>query len=701
MSVEELVIRVDPVYTPYSKPERLLGSYKLTEFQVEVSRELGKRSDVLLVAPTGSGKTLTLLLSPGLDGEDFPGFVALYPNNVLLQNQMETVASALSEALGARPLEGFGGDSSLLVYEVPAEVGCDLDAAVCGSRYVALQALSGRFIVGDPTKRDFVYKQAEMLYKLSRKGGLYHVVFATPDTYLLIYTGAYRDFEDVGKTVHNLLVSLAAGKDERALEDALRSTKTATRFELSKIQGVKERVLVHPVFVDEFHLYGPYEVDALHAVISMFKSDTNLPVVFSSATPADDILEELQDAGVRPSRVEARVSKGEGFGVKGPMELVLHPVETEKKGIGAYYEASEAVQEIVLENLRRDLEGFGGGKALVILERLYAVAELAVRLKGEGIPCRCIASDIVTRNLVGACVEEAQVIVGSEATSQGVNLGPVKLGYMGGVAAEDVVQRLGRVGRRGVPSRVRLAVPAKVLEKHSPPDSTDYAGLVKWVGEAFTNYARRKRDVVHFLSEKIRRFRRNIIRAVGAVSLARVSGNTSALRNLGISGSEAAEMLETFVGPPEQLSRLVMFRKSGFSVRYTVEGGSGEGEDSIGLITRNFEIVGSERGVLKIRLKRARGSLVIESSGNLRGLSQKIVDLADFLRLTRGRLIVEMGDGEVELARWKEGGVLRRGDAMVYVLEQGPEISEYIAYTGEGASVRNPQTGRSYAVIFI
>lgn len=708
---DAITFRVPSFSIPYSG-KWLTDTLRLNQFQAALHALLGHGRDALVTAPTGGGKTLTLLLNSDPRNGN-PGFVAVYPNNTLLLNQLCTVEDIIVEHFGATLAETLhlceGAQCRDPVHDVVRRCECVEKGGVrdcieplsiyaldeqrlkgewVGARYIALLTLSGRYLVSEEgvPKREALYRIAQKILSYRKKGGVYTIVFATPDTYLLVLTGAYRDFEGVGKTLHNMLLALAEGRD---LETVLRRTGVLARGLVDETVSVVQRLLNQPLFIDEFHLYGPYEVDALHAVLTLYKELIGEPVVFSSATPAEDILGELADTGVRPEHVRAETVSGtEGFVVRGDTEFTLIPVQVKGRGITAFFRAGEEVPDIVRDTLIDELRGLQDGRALIILERLWMVSGLARGLASEGLDVECIAS-IIPRDV---CRPGSKVIVGSEATTQGVNLGKIVLGVTAGTSSEDVIQRIGRVGRRGVDSRVYLILPEKALGQSSLRDEMDYWSLVEAVKTLYPDYPKRKKDVSRLIPGDYHGMRRKLIRALGIASVARVSGMKSLYDRLDVARDDARKLLESVVGPPTTLVKLLLFRRTGFSVKYLVDDTGERGETSIGLITRNFYIRGvTKDGRLIISLRKARASLRVEALGDPSPYAGKFVSLRNFLKLV---------DGSIKIGEGLELGPGAAGDTLVYIADAGKELSEYLSYTGEGAGVKTAY-GIRYAVVFV
>lgn len=695
------VIYVKPLYIPWSNLK--LGKYTLNTFQENIYKNLNSGHDIIAYAPTGGGKTFSLLLSQGVNGEDMPGFVSLYPNNTLLRNQIETVKEIIHDALEGSIAEVYPEDYAnneneipfLTIFKIPEKQGSE--NIFPQVKYIALIALSGKYLInenGEP-KRDVLYKLTEKIYDYNRRGNnkynIYVIVFSTPDTFLLLYTGAYMNFQLVGKALHNIIISIASGQKLENLENILRKTKVLTRSVESTIVSETERLLSHPLFVDEFHLYGPYEVDALYAIFKLFKERTNLPIVLSSATPAEDIIKELSDSGIKIENNEIKAETSDsGFPVKGSMEIHLLPINTKRKGITAYFEADEGLISFIDKILVNKLKCLSKDKrALIILDKLWMVTEVAKILYENGIIPHCIAS--IYDNTY--CNADSNVILGSEATTQGVNLGNVSIGALGGVSAEDVIQRLGRIGRKGVNSTVYLAIPSYALDENHPPDnSIDYNKLVEWVLNAYPNYSKRKRDISNLLPDQFHDIRRKLIYSLGIASIGRVSGSQKEFNKINLTRNESIEILDYVIGPPEMLTKFIIFRRTGFDIDYIDPNGK-KGKATIGLITRNFAITDINKDLIKIDYKRSRNTIAIRVEENPGVLKGKFMQLNELIKLLKGEIIIENDQNIYKI----ENSSM---NTLVYVGSLGRDLSDYLSYTGEGAVIHFGTQG-DYGIIFV
>ena len=691
-------IYIDSLYIPYSYEN--ICSMRLTEVQKKVHDLLEEEKDILLHAPTGSGKTVSLLLSPFVSRYEIGGMIGLYPNNELLKNQMETVSEVVERFMNGVEESVKIRDLELKVYRIE----CRERGLFPDVERVVLLPLSSRYIVsgtGEP-KSEIIYDIGATLGRLHSRGKTYVIVFTTPDTFLLIYTGSYMNFEYVGKALYNVLEAIS--NDDFDKIDYLVKRSLPRRLTANDV-GFSERILDNPLFIDEFHLYGPYELPVLDALLRLFKEYSGKPVIFSSATPSRELIDELEWFD-KSNLVEVRSrtsTRGDGFLVRGEVEVVPEPVETDRRGIIGFYKSLGHVVDIATDHeIVKELKGLSGrDTGLIIVDRLWMVNEVARRLNMNGIVPRCIAS-IYDETL---CTDESNIIVGSESTTQGVNLGRVTLSVMGGVSAEDVIQRWGRVGRRvsDETSIVHLVLPEYALDENPPPKRTDYWGFTEWIEKVFPDYPKRKRDYINLLSEKtvsqLTTTRKKLVYLLGKISRHRVSGARIQIESIPISNHEASQILKRIMGPPETLARIIMFRRTGFTVKIRTPNNIIK-ETTIGIITRNFRPEGTipNKGIIKISFEPARSRLSIVPRNldirELFSLSGKIMTIKTLLETLRGYIKITINGTSIRLAKNEISD-----DTLVYIVRSTKEITELLSYTGEGAKIE--ALGETLSAIFI
>jgi len=621
MDMEKVTVEVEPLHIPFSN--RVIGDLRLHILQSKLYDSLNKGRNILLNAPTGSGKTLTLLLA-GVYG----GAVGLYPNNTLLVNQRDSLLKIIVEKarvvrkawickydldtngyisidVDQSKLDGIlnfiKGEKRIPLIMLEIERGSDLFS---GYTHIALLTVSGATVESEEgvPKREALYRLVEKAYSF---GNPYITALMTPDTFLLIYSGMYRDFEVVGKMVHSTLGLLSEGASSKRMEDLLRETGTASRASLGPIIGIRARLLEFPLFIDEFHLYGDYEKDALYTILKLNREigGEEYPVVFSSATPAEDTMNELtKDLGIDYTEISYENTNGDGFRVSGRTVVDVIPVDVHGVRINAYYEVGDHVPRILIENYLDEIKEIlkKGGRILVILDKICQVFKTAEEFLDIGIQPTCYS----TIKHPG-CVEDSNLIIGSNSVTQGVNISNIKLLALTGIGWEDAVQRFGRRGRDGEDSHVILFAPRGRIEEIADFNGkklsyTSFRDEI--IKKIYTDVTARSRDITKYYSD-LHWNRRKLLYLASLASLTRVIGQHRMFLKLQqeIDRSYAKYLLKGFIfGEPDVYAYVMMFRRAGFNVRYRIEGHDDIQEADIGTLIRNVKIMGSDGDVLLV-----------------------------------------------------------------------------------------------------
>ena len=694
---EAVTVDLDPVYVV--EGSEWLGRWRLRRFQEEVADRLSRGKDTLLVAPTGAGKTLTLLLAE-------EGSVGLYPNNVLLLDQQRSVDRILREALGARlaaaPYQAEV-DSRLVdvvrVYEVPEDACRRGGPGVCGHRRVALVLFSGRYIVA-PQGPGGEPKRLVLREEVARRvcgPDTYTVVLATPDAVLLLMTGLYRDFERAGKALHNLLLASLEGLD---LHRALSRTQVGTVGEYVVMAESRTCLLEKPWFIDEYHLYGIYEASILLPALHAYRdySGWEEPLVFSSATPTGRLHERVTSE-YKPGVVEAAVSTRSGALVRGRTRVEFVPVETRGRGLPAWIRVGDRVPGLVEERIGEVKETVGRGlSAFIIVDKVNQIPPIVDVLQAHGIEPECSAT--VTPP---GCVGEGRVVVGSESLSQGIDRRDVAYGIVAAYHWASFIQRLGRIGR-GIDSTVVAPVPPTPLAERGP--SKERMELGEFVEAVQSLYPSPDLDP-HRWVEEIVWERSRLSEAAAAAAITRPAGVDTSPGDY-VAPGEAARILDLVMGPPEVLAHSIKYRSVAFTVMVSVEGAPPR-EADIGVVLRNFRVTGVEeyqgpegrRPLLRVSLEPGRAVLVLYRDPAASGV-RAVERLLESLYVARGRrpLLTTLGylarlGYRLRVRSEQEEGTVDYelpivGEArnqLVAVASVSDELAWYLAYTVNAALV--------------
>ena len=580
--INNVHFQVMPLYAVTTN--EYLGSWVLRDFQKSVMDKLSSKKDVLLVAPTGSGKTLTLLLAE-------EGAVGVYPNNELLLDQQRSIDKILRRALKGRLINTvqYSGVDVLRVYEINPDT---RDGPPVASRkQVAIVLLSGRYIgyVYDEKGR-LVPKHERILTDITSKicesigVDTYLVTLATPDTAQLIMAGAYRDFELVGYTVHNALLSAFEGY---SIERVLSETRVATaRGSIKRIAEIRNCLLEYPWFIDEYHLYGVYEAAGLASILKVYRDYYGMeePVILSSATPSGTLYDRLSNI-LKLASVKAGVrSKGPGDTlIRGEtsVEVVYVPIT----GRGKWFRVGDYLPGVV-EDKVNDVKKIvdSGAHVFIIVDRINQVPPIITVLADYGFQVECG----VSMPPPGCSNREELVLVGSESVTQGIDRENVRYGIITAFNWAKLIQRFGRIGRR-VDSEVVIVAPG--VGEDGPLSSlngrrVDYDTFASTVQTDYPNIEftlPKTRQVMEVLS-----VREKLLEVSSTIAFAQVSKPKGTLEALAEYIRASGEnILNRFLGPPEAIPKIMLFRSSGFEVLVKTQDGEPYLAD-IASVLRNY-----------------------------------------------------------------------------------------------------------------
>jgi len=536
-----------------------LGEWTLRRFQEEVADALDSKNDALVVAPTGSGKTLSLLL-----GEY--GAVGLYPNNTLLLDQRKSLDRILRKALNAKPIynEKENGFDILTIYELDHNRGKLIQS---NSNKVAIVMLSGRYIGYDRDENGIlVPKRYHVLEDIVKKicyntDSPYIITLTTPDTALLIMAGMYRDFEKVGYTVHNAILSALEGLP---IDFVLSKEMVATSSgDLADIGQIRQCLLKYPWFIDEYHLYGAYESYGVIPILKVYRDygGWEEPLLLSSATPKGAVYERIKDLYKLRTITATTSDSGDSTTlVRGKTEVEVVHVYIE--GRGKWFKVGDQVPDITewkINEIKSVIEQ--GGKAFIVTDRINQVPTIVDVLVNAGLQPECGVSIPPPQ----CSNKEENLLVGSESISQGIDRENVRYGIITGFSWATLIHRFGRIGRK-TDSKIVIVTPLtknKILSSLSNRNVT-YDEFVEAVIKDFPNIdmelpqTKGIKDVLS-VREKLLEYASTI--AFGQVS--KPKGTLDALSKL---IAENENPLDRFFGSPESIANLMMFRGSGFEV---------------------------------------------------------------------------------------------------------------------------------------
>jgi CRISPR-associated endonuclease/helicase Cas3 len=396
-----------------------INGVRLRKFQEELFDSLGKYNRILLRAPTGSGKTFTLILGAiksYLERNLYP-VVGIYPSRALVYDQ----ARSVMETLKRMGLASSGRNFSFSSDQSLKGTGQEGEEQIT---FTGKLNINGKDMGEISIKVYILTSEVKQIPKEFQFPTSPSIVLTVPEYPYMFMTGMNRQ-----------------GVASRVLEAAMKYSFDEAINELTK-QGsgvpksdVRELLSYFSVFfngywfIDEFHLYSGISRKSMLTLVEMFEKYNsvfkgNKTIVFSSATPVPLGFDKVID--VKTST--------EGSRIRGRTKVVFHLVGKNPQENLVNYVVSNATQG-------------QGRKTAVILDRVYYLADLCNKVNGAAVVWG-IDKSFGNCRKVTAGLDKEDFIIGNQAMSFGIDL-PLELGFIHAHDAETFIQRFGRFGRHG------------------------------------------------------------------------------------------------------------------------------------------------------------------------------------------------------------------------------------------------------------
>jgi len=681
----------------------------LRKFQEEVMDAFVGKKDTLLVAPTGSGKTLSLLL-----GER--GVVGVYPNNTLLLDQRKSLNRILKTALNAETIYNYNetGVDILTIYKLDSSRG---KLPQSSSKRVAIALLSGRYIGYERDESgNLVPKRQVVLEKVAKKicystDNPYIVTLATPDTALLIMAGMYRDFEKVGYTVHDAILSALEG---RPIDHTLSREKVATSGELADIVQVRQCLLKYPWFIDEFHLYGAYEASGLMPVLKVYRDYAGWeePIILSSATPKG-VLYDRFTSMYKPRTITATTSNTGDPETMVRGETEVEVIHLDIPGRGKWFKVGDYLPGIVKEKINEIKDVLDkGGRVFIVTDRINQVPPIVNTLIEAGLQPECGVSIPPPQ----CSNREEALLVGSESISQGIDRENVKYGILTGYNWATIIQRFGRIGRK-TNSKIVIVTPST---KNNPLSSLNGRNVTY---DEFTEAVTRDFPEIDVGLPRIKGIqdilsvRETLIEYTATIAFAQVAKPKGTLDALAKVIADKENILHRVFGPPESIASIMMFRGSGFEVQVEcpVCPGNQSSLSDVASVLRNYVVnqvesstyttpAGIKKQLPKLLIDYTPGRqiLVLEPSPTAREdmgdhLVGMITTLGELLDLGFNLCIAPVD--ETSDCRLKVPATDSVKDQLIALVKTSDEVAEYLVYTLSAILVRRGEANNLVALL--
>ena len=368
----------------------LINGVRLRKFQEEIFDALGKYRRVLLRAPTGSGKTFTLVLGAVkscLEASFYP-VVGIYPSRALVYDQARSVRETLARM-------GF--------------------EQLSDTRFRGRLTINGE----DKGECEFnVYILTSERKEVPKEITLGQSIVLTVPEYPYMYIEAMKR-RDIASQVLEAAIKFDFDEALKAVQERI------SRSSVREVWNYFSAFFNGYWFVDEFHLYSGIARGSMLALLEMYERynayiEGNKTVVFSSATPVAIQVDKV---------IEAKTAD-RGERIRKRTKVIFHLVSGDAQE-GAVNSASPDPKR----------------KTAVILDRVYYIAQLCSKV-GDGALVWGLDKSYGNCRKVETGLEKEAFIIGNQAMSFGIDL-DLDRGFIHAHDAETLIQRFGRFGRHG------------------------------------------------------------------------------------------------------------------------------------------------------------------------------------------------------------------------------------------------------------
>jgi CRISPR-associated endonuclease/helicase Cas3 len=410
-------LTVKEAYIDYGNT--IVNGVRLRKFQEELFDSLGKYNRILLRAPTGSGKTFTLILGAikSYQERNLYPVVGIYPSKALVYDQ----ARSVQETLKRMGLKGSGGNTSFSTDQSLKGTG---QQDVEQITFTGKLNLNGKDMGEISIKVYILTKEVKQIPREFQSPSSPSIVLTVPEYPYMFMTGMNRQ-----SIASRILEAAMKYSFDNAINELTKREGGVPRSEVRKLLDYFSVFFNGYWFVDEFHLYSGISRESMLTLVEMFEKynsrfEGKKTIVFSSATPVPFKFDKVID--VKTST--------EGSRIRGRTKVVFHLVKKNPQQNLVNYVVSNAAQR-------------QGRKTAVILDRVYYLADLCSKVSDAAVLWG-IDKPFGNCRKVEEGLEKEDFIIGNQAMSFGIDL-PLELGFIHAHDAETFIQRFGRFGRHG------------------------------------------------------------------------------------------------------------------------------------------------------------------------------------------------------------------------------------------------------------
>ncbi|QGA53944.1 DEAD/DEAH box helicase [Sulfolobus sp. E5-1-F] len=410
--MSEVQLKVPAVYLPLGNLK--INGIQLRKFQEDLFYELDNSRKILLEAPTGSGKTfsiIVLLSKLVFQGSKLP-IIGIYPSRVLVYDQKKSIINTLKDMGFKEEKEDyyFTGQSRISNLQNCGKYMVKGEDNTC-EKNISLVLVD---LTSETNKKAY-----DILQNL--KASDYLIMLTVPE-YPYMYISHIGKVEDFSRVIE----AVAKGKVNNL---------QIRKSNIEHIFNEFTKYFNGYFFIDEYHLYTGLARASLYTLIRMIDDfNSSQPIhkfVFSSATPL---------SGIHVDKVIRAQTFPNGSKIRKDTTLIFHL--TNKTN------AQEALVDYVtsLQTNGRRSNSNNNRKVGIIVDRVYYISKI----------CEKIQAAVVwgLDRDYGLCrkssdIKNEKVIVGNSAISFGIDIPDLDEGYIHSHDAETAIQRIGRFGRHG------------------------------------------------------------------------------------------------------------------------------------------------------------------------------------------------------------------------------------------------------------
>ena len=473
---------------------------------------------LFLSAPTGSGKTFSLIvpfIASQLGPTYYEGAVGVYPTKALVNDQKLSLYNTL-ETLSKNTktiepgIDIFEVDFTLTYKGTQKRIGGKIGLVTLTRE--RLEELLEKLQVG--SKRTLLEIMKETLIYESVD---YLILLTVPEYPYMVLSHIYRSYPETAKllqliSVNGYVYGIMKQLVEETMPDKIYSTGVKllrqlrrigiTRTDLRKMNDIITAMFSDVLFMDEFHVWGLYEKPTSVALILTYYLigllyGRHTRIVLSSATPDPEIISLLKkvfltDIVETIITTPSECTNTHTEKIRGKTHLVFEFVPTNIAGPVGWLIADSFLPEVIKQyigELKQTTRFIVLGRRVSTLEHAAGqfyekTGRMPILVTGVIHP-KYLGREELARRAKQASKNVDLPLFGNYSVELGIDLENVNYAIITASSLEELVQRMGRVGRHGADSKVVIVTPRYVkinfIEKIGEQQIVSFKKLVNKV----------------------------------------------------------------------------------------------------------------------------------------------------------------------------------------------------------------------------